>query len=78
MHHRFKIGDRVHMIGLLADFYAGQTGTVVAVEPNGDGIRELDLYVIEIPGLAIRDMKLADFQLAPALSEHGVRNGSIH
>jgi len=74
MDHRFKTGDRVRVIGLLADFYPGKTGTVVAVEPNGDGIRELDVYVIEIPNLEMRDTKLADFELAPA--EAGPRKSS--
>lgn len=38
------------------------------------GIRELDLYVIEIPGLKMGDTKLADFELAPA--EGGPRKPS--
>jgi len=37
---------------------------VVAVEPNANGIRELDRYIIKIPGLTMGDTKLADFQLA--------------
>jgi hypothetical protein len=65
MDHRFKIGDRVQVIGIMAEFYSGKTGTVVGVEPNGAGIRELDRYVIEIPGLVIGDTRFADFQLAP-------------
>jgi len=69
MNHRFKIGDRVQVIGVLADFYPGKTGTVVAVEPNGDGIRELDRYIIEISGLRMGDTKLADFQLTPTSEE---------
>ena len=65
MNHRFKIGDHVRVTGVLADFYPGEIGTVVAVEPNGDGITELDRFVIEIPGLSMGDTKLADFQLTP-------------
>jgi len=64
MNHRFKIGDRVQMTGVLADFYPGRIGTVVAVEPNAEDVRELDVYVIEIPGP--RRTKMADFQLVPA------------
>ena len=74
MTHRFKIGDRVQIIGLLADFYLGKTGTVVAVEPNGEGIPELDRYVIEVTGLEMSDTKLAGFQLAPALNEDSEPN----
>jgi len=66
MNHRFKVGDHVRVIGVLADFYPGKMGTVAAVEPNRDGIRELDLYVIKIPGVEMGDTKLADFELAPA------------
>jgi hypothetical protein len=65
MNHRFQIGDRVRVIGVLAYFYSGKTGVVISVEPNHDGIRELDRYVIEIPGVKIGDTKFADFQLAP-------------
>jgi hypothetical protein len=63
---RFKIGDRVRVIGILGDFYK-KIGVVVAVEPNANGIRELDLYVIEIQGMQMGDTKFADFQLAPAI-----------
>lgn len=66
MEHRFKIGDRVRVTGILQDFYPGETGTVVAVEVNPEGIRELDLYVVEIPGKEMHDTKLADFELVPA------------
>jgi hypothetical protein len=69
MNHRFKIGDRVRVTGILAEFYPGKTGNVVAVETNGEGIRELDRYVIEIPGVTIGDTKFADFQLAPTAEE---------
>ena len=31
MNHRFKIGERVRVIGILADFYPGKIATVVAV-----------------------------------------------
>jgi len=31
VNHRFKIGDRVRVIGILADFYPGKIATVVAV-----------------------------------------------
>ncbi len=61
---RFSIGDRVRVTGILADFYPEKTGVVVAVEPNANGIRELDRYVIEIQGMQMGDMKFADFQLA--------------
>lgn len=67
MNHRFNIGDCVRVTGILAEFYPGKTGVVVAVEPNSDGITELDLYVIEIEGLQMGDTKFAHFQLAPAL-----------
>jgi hypothetical protein len=50
----------------LGSFYIGKTGVVIGVEPNPDGIPELDRYVIEIPGVKIGDTKFADFQLAPA------------
>jgi hypothetical protein len=66
MNHRFQIGDRIRVIGILAHFYSGKTGVVVSIQPNPDGIRELDRYVIEIPGVKIGDTKFADFQLAPA------------
>lgn len=66
MEHRFKVGDRVRVTGILQNFYPGETGTVVAVEVNPEGIRELDLYVIEIPGKEMHDTKLADFELVPA------------
>ena len=62
--HRFKIGDRIHVIGVLASFYSGKTGVVIGVEPNEDGIQELDRYIVEIPGVKIGDTKFADFQLA--------------
>jgi ribosomal protein L21E len=64
--HRFKIGDPIHVIGVLASFYSGKTGVVVDVEPNPEGIQELDRYVVEIPGVKIGDTKFADFQLAAA------------
>ena len=64
MNHRFKVGDFVRVIGVLAHFYGGETGTVVAIEPNADGITELDRYRIEIPGFEMGDTMLADFQLA--------------
>ena len=64
--HRFVIGDRIHVIGVLASFYSGKTGVVIGVEPNPDGIRELDRYVVEIPGAKIGNTKFADFQLAKA------------
>ncbi|HEY2384495.1 MAG TPA: hypothetical protein VGK48_25230 [Terriglobia bacterium] len=66
MQPRFKIGDRVWVTGLLQDFYLGETGTVVTVEANRDGIRDLDLYVIAIPGKEMHDTKLAGFELIPA------------
>jgi hypothetical protein len=69
MDHRFKVGDRVQVQGVLADFYRGRAGTVVAVEPNAKGIRELDLYSIDIPGFAMGDTRLADFQLTLAPDE---------
>ena len=64
--HRFKIGDRIHVIGVMASFYSGKTGVVVGVEPNPNGIQELDRYAVEIPGVKIGDTKFADFQLAAA------------
>ena len=63
MNQRFKVGDRVKVIGVLGTLYRGKTGTVVTVEPNAEGIRELDLYGVDIPGSAMGDTKLADFQL---------------
>ena len=39
---------------------------MIGVEPNPDGIQELDRYVVEIPGVKIGDTKFADFQLAAA------------
>jgi hypothetical protein len=66
MNHRFQIGDRVRVIGILAHFYSEKPGVVVSIQPNPDGVRELDRYVIEIPGVKIGDTKFADFQLAPA------------
>jgi hypothetical protein len=68
MNHRFQIGDRVRVIGILATFYGDQTGIVIGVEANGDGIRELDRYLLEMPGVKAGDRKFADFQLAPAKS----------
>ena len=64
--HRFKIGDRIHVIGILASFYSGKTGVVIGLEPNPDGIEELVRYVVEIPGVKIGNTKFADFQLAAA------------
>jgi len=64
MNHRFKIGDHVRVTGILGELYPAKTATVVAVEPNAKGISELDLYIIEFPGLTMGDTKLADFQLA--------------
>jgi hypothetical protein len=64
--HRFKIGDPIHVIGVLASFYSGKTGVVIDVEPNPHGIQELDRYVVEIPGVKVGDTKFADFQLAAA------------
>jgi ribosomal protein L21E len=64
--HRFKIGDRIHVIGILASFYSGKTGVVIGVEPNPHGIEALDSYVVEISGVTIGNKKFADFQLAPA------------
>jgi hypothetical protein len=71
MNHRLKTGDRVRVTGILAQFYTGRTGIVVAVEPNTDGIRELDRYIIEIQGLQMGDTKFADFQLALTSNEGG-------
>jgi hypothetical protein len=71
MHHRFGVGDRVRVTGVLEQFYPGKTGIVVAVEPNADSIRELDRYVIEIQGLHMGDTKFADFQLALTSNEGG-------
>ncbi len=58
MNHRFKIGDRVRVIGILADFYPGKIGTVVAVRPHETGMTELDHYVIEIPDVEMGDSVL--------------------
>jgi hypothetical protein len=59
----------------LAIFFSGKTGVVIGVEPNPDGIPELDRYVVEIPGVKIGDTKFADFQLAPGASyEQRVHN----
>ena len=74
---RFQIGDRVRVIGILADFYLKKTGVVVAVEPNANGIRELDRYVIEIQGMQTGDMKFADFQLARPRMKATRENKSI-
>ena len=63
---RFQIGDHVRVTGILADFYLKKTGVVVAVEPNANGIAELDRYALEIQGMQTGDTKFADFQLAPA------------
>jgi hypothetical protein len=71
MNHRFKIGDRVRVAGILGEFYPGKTGIVVAVVPNADGISELDRYVIEIQGLRTGDTRFADFQLAVTSDEGG-------
>jgi len=65
MNHRFKIGDRVRITGILADFYPGKIGTVVAVRLHETGITELDRYVIEIPDVEMGDMAFCDFQLSP-------------
>ncbi len=69
MNHRFKIGDRVRVIGILADFYPARIGTVVAVRPHETGITELDHYVIEIPDVEMGDTAFCDFQLAPTSTE---------
>ena len=66
MNHRFNIGDCVRVTGILAEFYPEETGIVVAIEPNADGIRELDLYAIEFQGRETGDTKFAYFQLAAA------------
>ena len=66
MNQRFKVGDRVRVVGILGTLYRGKTGRVVTVELNTDGIHELDLYGVDIPGLVMGDTKLADFQLAPS------------
>jgi len=65
VNHRFKIGDRVRVIGILTDFYPGKKGTVVAVRPHETGITELDHYVIEIPDVEMGDTAFCDFQLSP-------------
>lgn len=65
MNHRFKIGDRVRVIGILADFYPGKIGTVVAVTLHENGITELDHYVIEIPDVEMGDTAFCDFQHLP-------------
>ena len=65
MNHCFRIGDRVRVIGILADFYPGKIATVVAVRPHETGTTELDHYVIEIPDVEIGDTTFCDFQLAP-------------
>jgi hypothetical protein len=77
MNHRFNIGDRVRVTGILGEFYRAKTGNVVAVEPNATGITELDLYVIEIPGLTMGDTKFADFQLALASDESGQSHKTV-
>jgi hypothetical protein len=66
MNHRFQIGDRVRVIGILATFYSEQTGIVIGVEPSREGIPELDRYQVEMPGVKVGDWEFADFQLAPA------------
>jgi len=66
MNHRFNIGDQVRVTGILGEFFPGETGSVVAVEPNADGIKELDLYVVEFQGRQTGDTKFAYFQLAAA------------
>ena len=75
MDHRFKIGDRVRVIGVMANFYRRKIGTVVAIEPNAKGIRELDLYDIEIPDFG--DTGLADFQLVLAPNDGARGNHPI-
>jgi hypothetical protein len=65
VNHRFKIGDRVRVIGILAHFYPGKIGTVVAVRPHETGITEFDHLVIEIPDVEIGDTAFCDFQLSP-------------
>jgi len=67
MDHRFQIGDRVRVIGILATFHGEETGIVIGVEPDRDGIRELDRYLVEMPGVKAGDRKFADFQLAPVM-----------
>jgi hypothetical protein len=64
MNQRFKVGDRVRVVGVLGTLYRVKTGRVVTVELNADGLHELDLYGVHIPGVAMGDTKLADFQLA--------------
>lgn len=66
MKHRFTIGDCVRITGILGEFYSGEIGVVVKIEPNAGGIAELDLYVIEIEGRRMGDTKFASFQLAAA------------
>jgi hypothetical protein len=73
--HRFSIGDRIHVIGVLASFYSGKTGVVIGIEPNPDGIQELDRYFVEIPGVNIGDTKFAGFQLAAA--PHIIRRAQL-
>src|SRR5437867_13199786 len=55
VNHRFKIGDRVRVIGILADFYPGKIGTVVAVRPHETCTTEFDHYVREIPDHELGD-----------------------
>jgi hypothetical protein len=69
MNHRFKIGDRVRVVGILAGFYPGKIGTVVTVSPHETGVTELDHYVIEIPNVEMGDTVFCDFQLAPISTE---------
>jgi hypothetical protein len=39
---------------------------VIGVEADRNGIRELDRYLVEMPGVKVGDREFADFQLAPA------------
>jgi len=76
MNHRFKIGDRVRVIGILADFYPGKIATVVAVRPHETGITELDHYLIEIPDVEMGDTAFCDSQLAPTSTLNAHDNDS--
>lgn len=38
MNHRFSIGNRVRVTGILAEFYPGKTGIVIAVDRLQGGV----------------------------------------
>ena len=61
---RFELGSWVQFIGIVAEFYPGRVGRIIAVMQSQDGDTHLDQYTVLISGLGER--VAWDFQLARA------------